>query len=72
MSWGPLREDLSGSCSVAEGEPFYREKKEVGRATVHGFSLAESLPGKNVLASCGGPAVLSGQENSPFWSSNSI
>ena len=40
MSWGPLREDLSGSFSVTEGEPFYREKKEVGRAIINKESVA--------------------------------
>ena len=51
--------------------------KEVGKAMVnqvHGFSLAESLPGKKrgVFLFLLGSAVITGHESSPFWSPDSI
>ena len=59
------------SLTAREGACFYRAEKEVGRAIVnrvHGFSLAELLPGKKSFFLVG---YYHRFESSPFWSPNS-
>ena len=48
----------ASSCPAREGECFYGEEKEVGIVNgVHGFSLAQFLPGKKsrLFSSCWSP-----------------
>lgn len=48
--------------TARKGECFWREKKEIGRSIanrVHGFSWAESLPGKERLSSSSWAMLLS-------------
>ena len=56
-------------------ENSYRGEKQVGRTRVnrvHGFLLAESLPGKKSVFFLLGSVIITGHESSPFWFPDSI
>ena len=68
-------EPRASPLTAREGELFYREEKEVGRALVnrvHGLSLAELLPGKESSFFVLSSVTITGHKCSPFWSPESL